>query len=283
MEASDVTCPPITLGALLIDGVTPDANDTLWTPTRLDGWWDSTQMGSSTQPAQPLGEIITVARDNGRALSLEVTATSSEPNSLRLGDVGIFQAIEVMKAAARAVLLPTLLLVNDPVLNAQALVRRVGPVKSTINGALVSVHFLVPLLAPDPRRYRQTQDQDNFVLGNGVATLTQTVTTAGDVPTPFVFVARGPSSNPKIVNHSLGTPATRPFLQWTGGLSSSVDLLVVDMAAGTILHNGVDASSGLVAGSQLFDLLPGANSIEVDRTATAGAATFSVQRRDAFD
>ena len=279
-----MSCPSITLGGLVMDGVTLDANGTLWTPTRLDGWWDNTQMSSATQQAQPLGEVVTVARENGRALSLEVTATSPTPFSTRLGEVGCWEAIETFKAAVRSVLLPSLMLVTDPVRALQAIVRRVGPMKSTINGNVVSVHFIAPLLAPDPRRYSQTLDDDDLVMGPGVGTLTQTVTPGGVVPTPFVWTARGPGTNPKILNHSLGPDSGhRPFLQWNGTLASSVDLLVIDTAAQTILHNGVDASSGLAAGSQMFDLLPAGNSLTVSRGTTSGTATYSVQRREAYD
>lgn len=279
-----MSCPPVTLGTLLLDGATPDANGTLWTPTRLDGWWDSTGMRSATAEAQPVGEVVTVGRENGRALSLEVTATSDEPNSTPLGETQVFLAQETMKGAARAVLLPVLMLVNDPVLAGQAYVRRVGPIKFAINGALVSAHFMVPLLAPDPRRYAQTLDTDSLVMTAGVGSLDQNVVTAGVVDTPFVVTFRGPCTNPKLLSHSLGVDAAhRPFLQWVGALADNSDHVVIDTAAGTVLHNGTDASSGLATGSQMFDLIPGTNALTVSRTVTTGSSTTTVARRDAFD
>lgn len=277
-----MTCPPIELGSLVIDGSTLDANDILWTPTRLDGWWDSAPVRSSTQPAQPTGEYITGAAELGRALVLEVTASSPDPNAVILGD-DCWTAIETMKAAARALFIPTLLKVTDPVFAGQAYVRRVGVIKQSMNGARHSMHFVVPLLAEDPRRYSQTLDSDTITLVGGDATETVVITTAGDVDTPFVVTFKGPTVNPDALSHSLGTPSTRPFFRWIGSLTNAADHLVVDTAAGTVLHNGVDASSGLDAGSQMFDLIPGANSISYTRTVTTGSSDAVITRRDARD
>lgn len=277
-----MTCPAVTLGGKLLDGG-PDADGIVWATQRLDGWWDSTSIRSALLEAQPMGELVTVGRENARALVLQVIAMSPTPNVTPLGEVGIFRASETIKAAARAVYLPALMLVNDPIIAAQAYVRRVGAIKQTIIGQLVAAQFQIPLLAPDPRRYRQTLDDDTFTLAAGVGTVTQNVTTAGDADTPFIAILRGPTTNPKVLSHSLGTPSTRPFFQWIGALANSADLLVVDTAAGTVLHNGVDASGGLAAGSSMFDLIPGVNSLDVTRTVTTGISTNTIRRRDAFD
>lgn len=279
-----MTCPTVTLGSLVMDGATPDANGTIWTVTALPGWHDTTGMRSATAEAQPVGELITVARENARAIALEVTAATAKPFATKLGDVRCFEAVETLKAAGRCVLVPTLMLVTDPVLAAQALVRRVGPIKTSMQGNFHSMHFLVPLLAPDPRRYRQSADDDTITLAIGASTLDQTVTTAGDVDTPFVATLRGPATNPKILSHELGTPTSRPFLQWIGVLADNTHHVVFDTGAGTVTKDGSDASAGLAPGSQMFDLIPGGNFLTVSRTgSTAASMTSDVSRHDAFD
>jgi hypothetical protein len=150
-------CLSVQLADLILDGTTPDANGTVWTVTKLDGWFDSTVLRVAQAEVQPLGEVITVARENGRPLTLEAWATTSTDLSPEpLGTAGIGLARATAKTAGRCVYVPALLIVGDDEFGAgtlSALVRRVGQVKQDVIGKQLALHVQWQLLAPDPRRY----------------------------------------------------------------------------------------------------------------------------------
>lgn len=149
-----MTCPVVTLNGLVMDGVTPDDHGIYYTVQSLDGWWDNTPVRSNSQEVQPVGEVLTVNRENARPLVLTVIAHAEDPNSMVLGDTLCFRSIYQMKTAARLATVPGTITVVDPILTLHSLVRRVGSgVKWSMLGTSHSVLFQVQLLATDPRRY----------------------------------------------------------------------------------------------------------------------------------
>lgn len=152
--------PSCTLNGLVIDNTTLDGNGTAWQFISLDGWWDSTPIRVATQETQPAGEVVTVARENGRPLVLTAIASTLTPNTTKLGKTACFQAIATAKDAGRCVLAPVLLTVVDPIQTLHALVQRngsSGTLKSQILGESHSLMVTWQLFAPDPNRY----DVDN--------------------------------------------------------------------------------------------------------------------------
>lgn len=146
-------CPVVTLNDLVMDGTTEDSDGIVYLVTKLDGWWDSALVRSSTQEVLPVGEVLTANREQARALVLEVVASTVTPNTTALGD-DCFTAIYNVKFACRLVNVPGLITVVDPVITTHALVRRVGSgVKAAIQGDAHSVLFQIQLLAEDPTRY----------------------------------------------------------------------------------------------------------------------------------
>lgn len=269
------------LGSLIIDGATSDGDGLVWSVTAIDGWYDSTQVRSGTQEIEPVGETITVARQNGRAINLKLDCKLDESvASDRLGGLA-FSAVETIKAAARCVEIPTLLTVTDPVRATKALVRRVGPVHTAFLGRLVVVQAQVPLLAEDPRRYATAPETDNISITGTNTFEDDTIAVGGTVQTPFTVTMRGPAVNPMFVSHQWGTPSTRPFVQWIGTLAASINHVIVDMRTGLITKDGSAAQFG--PGSQLFDLVAGNNLLSYRRTSGTGTATATVDRSAAYD
>lgn len=147
------TCPSLTLNELVVDGATPDGDDIVYTLQQLDGWWDSAPVRSSSQEVQPVGEVLTANRENARAIVATILAHTATPDATALGDL-CFKAIYNVKFQVRAVVVPVLLTVVDPVITLHALVRRVGAgVKWQMLGNSHSVLFQIQLLAEDSRRY----------------------------------------------------------------------------------------------------------------------------------
>lgn len=163
-----MTCLPLTFDTLVVDGVTPDANGTVWTWTVLDGWFDSPPVRVAQQEIPGTGETITLARQNARPITLELVATLPElPAPAPLGLDGIGAARVLAKTAGHCVFVPHLLIVTDVEFGAghlSSLVRRVGTMKDAIVGDLRGLRVQYPLLAPDPLRY---EGVDGGVTGTG--------------------------------------------------------------------------------------------------------------------
>lgn len=270
-------CLSAQLGDLIADGATEDDDGILWSVTSIDGWYDSTQVRSATQEREPVGEVITVARENARAIVVNLDAFL--PAKQALGALA-FTAIATAKRAGRCVYVPELLTVTDPLRATQALVRRTGSIKTAIVGELVVVQAQIPLTAPDARRYAPTGADDSLALVGAATSVGKTLTVGGDVSTPGVYVMKGPATNPKLLSHAWGSP--QPFIQWIGTLPDTAHNITVDTAAGTVKHNGVDTV--LAAGSVLFELVAGDNLLTYSRTsATTGDAECDVSWADAYD
>lgn len=152
-------CVSLQIGSLLADGVTGDGDGIAYTVENLDGWWDDPSSRIETTEVQPVGEVITVARTNGRALALTMTAhapPAGDVVTVPLGMTLCQTAIATVKAAfAGAVYTAIPMTVSDPVNTLTADVKLVdpagqGPIQTSIVGDAVMVRFLIQMLAPDP-------------------------------------------------------------------------------------------------------------------------------------
>lgn len=102
------------------------------------------------------------------------------------------------------------------------------------------------------------------------------VTNTGNYPTAPVFTITGPCTNPSITLSSGGSMSFNLTL-------SSSDTLVVDMAARTVLLNGVSRANTIVSGSSWFAFPVGAATVFVgSRDSAAVAAQFKVTWRNAW-
>lgn len=151
-----VTCPPVVLNSLTLDGATPDGDQIVWHVQELLGWFDSAPASIARQPRLPEGEFITTAHVNARALTLTAIATTATPDATKLGDL-VFDAMETAKTAVRGSLyVPVVMTVTDAELGAlHALVRLADGtgVKTAILGDHVALKVQWLLLAEDPARY----------------------------------------------------------------------------------------------------------------------------------
>lgn len=247
----------VTLNGFVFDGITPDLNGVLWDWQSLDGWFDTTAITVTQQPFAMGGSTVTIARQEARPLTL--TALAHMPSTAPMGDL-VYASMRRLKAAVNALYGPVTLEVQEPGLTLVSGVRLTGPILSTFNtipssasrasvitGTRREVQFLIPLVAPDPRRYQITPTTIAAYTGSA------TITNFGDIATPPVFTVSAGAVNPTITNNSL-SGAT---LQWTGTVPGG-QTLVIDVGAETVLLNGVNARSGLTT-AQWFQLAPGAN------------------------
>lgn len=152
-------CVSLQIGSLLADGVTGDGDGIAYTVENLDGWWDSPSSRIETTEVQPVGEVITVARTNGRALALTMTAHMPPAGDVVTDALGMTlcqTAIQTVKDTfAGMVYSAATLTVTDPVNTLAANVKLVdpagqGPIQASIVGDAVMVRFLIQMLAPDP-------------------------------------------------------------------------------------------------------------------------------------
>lgn len=153
-----MSCIPIQIADLLVDEVTTDSNGVVYTATVFDGWFDGPPVRIATQEVQPIGEVITVARENARAITLELVATipPMPVPARKMTDLEIGATTVVIRSVFNCLYVPTLLIVDDVEFGAgtlSSLVRRVAPIKRQPVGDHVGVRFQILLSAPDPLRY----------------------------------------------------------------------------------------------------------------------------------
>lgn len=148
-------------------------------------------------------------------------------------------------------------------------------------------------IATDPRIYANTQSTAStglatstgglsfaasapFVFGTSGSGSTMACTNAGTFAAPWTATFAGPLVAPTLTHVSSGKT-----LILSGASLAAGDSLVVDSAAKTILLNGTASRySWLAAGSQWFDLEPGANSVNL--TGASGAGTVTMTWRSAW-
>lgn len=148
-----MSCLDLVVGSFRADGVTPDGDGICWTVQRLDGWFDSAPVRVEQFEVQPVGEVVTLVRENARALALTLVAHAPPLGDLTTVALGAlcFTAMDSIDPVFACVHVAESFAVTDASpLTLYAAVRRVGPIQKRIVGELVAVRFLVPLLAEDP-------------------------------------------------------------------------------------------------------------------------------------
>lgn len=145
------TCIGLSLGTgFLADGATGDLDGICYTVQAIDGWFDSPPLRSGTLEASDRGETVTVARELGRAVNVQLLAHTVDKQT-PLGNVLCFTAIEAIKTAFRAVFVPVVMDVIDPSGQERTMIaRRVGPIKAEIIGVGTAVRFTIPMFGEDP-------------------------------------------------------------------------------------------------------------------------------------
>jgi hypothetical protein len=252
----------VELNGWAFDGFTVDADGIMYSCSSLEGWWETASMTLQTAPrGADDGVVIVDERLNERPLALAGFIHRAQ----RETPVGVqgLDALRRLKAACRPLRSLSLLQVAEataavPIL--QSYVRLAAPMNVDMkwhDNALVTVEFMIPLIAQDPRRY--DADLSSQVSGAG----TDTITTNGDELTPPVFTITGPATDPLVRSHSV---ATNPILKWEGSVPGGQDL-VIDCAEKTVKLNGVNARDGLTF-PNWFQLIAGNNSIEFDQSTT---------------
>jgi hypothetical protein len=269
----------VNLNGLLIDGQTADPDGNVWDTLLFDGWWDPPTSKVTTAEVTPIGETVTVARFEARAIAAQFLA-HNKVNGWPLGSVALFQAIKRIKSVLEATLAPVPMYVTDPIQNLQSQIRLNTGMKVAIQGDRGAVTFNVPILCPDPRRYNQTP---TIVTCPCTGTSTDSggiiMTNQGDLDTPPVVTIYGPAVNPLIQNDSI--PGT-PNVKWNATLGGG-DVLVIDMAACTIIRNGSqNMILDLDPNSRFWQLQPGANVIHYHRDSGASLSACNLNYRDAY-
>lgn len=145
-------CIGVAIGSFVADGVTADGDGVVWTVQKLEGWFDSAAVRVEYAEMLPVGQVVTLVRENARAISLQLVAHNAAPD-LPLGAALCFTAMDSIEPPFACVYAPDAFAVTDPLLTLYANVRRVGPIQKRVIGESVAVRFLIPLLAEDPYRY----------------------------------------------------------------------------------------------------------------------------------
>lgn len=269
----------INLNGLIIDGQTPDPDGTVWSALKFDGWWDPPTTTVTTGDVTPIGQTVTIARFEARAIAAEFLAHHALDNLPLVN--GCFSAIQRLKRAIDATLIPVPMLVNDPLLALRTQVRLNTGMKIAIQGDRGMVDFSVPILCPDPRRYAQaTTLQSLPITGTGTDSGGVTIVNNGDMESPPVVTIYGPATNPSIQNDSI---AGTPHVKWNATLGSS-DVLVINMNTCTVVRNGSqNMIVDLDPNSRFWQMQPGANVIHYHCTSAPGPVTVAnVVFRDAY-
>lgn len=257
----------VTIGSFVFDGATPDIWSNVFSWSKLDGWFDSPQISLLTQQRAGLGLVQSVNDVGGRVIALSGAITALQPGSggvsRKVGVTG-YASMRILKAAVQALFAPIVLTVDERDIELHAAVWQTGPIHFDLDGSggdLVAVRFQIPLIAPDPRRYNGDTTQA-LTAGHN------TVTNAGDLPTPVVVTVTG-ADNPTFQNTSI---QGEPELLYEGAAGNTV---VINTDTESVTESGAEHRSKLVV-AQWWQLLPGANDILVsDDCSIAFSAAYS--------
>ena len=139
----------------------------------------------------------------------------------------------------------------------------------------------IQLEAPDPIIYGITLKTQNIVVASGATSNSGAVTNSGDFLDGYFpkITINGPATNPRIANAADGNRQLKITNVLTAGQS-----IVVDFATKSVKKNGVEDMSLLANDSQWFAIVPGSNTLTVNRDAgnTGASSTVTVEWRDTY-
>lgn len=251
-----------------------DANGTSWLLKKVDGWDSAPAVGAVPQRAGDHGGWATQQWYGPRIITLTVLA-SAQTQALRdVARATLQQVVPVNDMAT--------LTYNEPVPK-QLMVRRNGGANITETcPTLTDVEFVIPLVAPDPRKYgTQTSTVSVNATGQGTGL-------AIPATVPFTLPAQLPTGSTMITN--AGTFESRPVVTITGpvigpGVSNltsgqavtysnltlgQADVLVIDFNSRMGFLNGAFRPADMT--SAWWTLWPVPNFVQLSGITTGGGA-----------
>ncbi len=145
------------------------------------------------------------------------------------------------------------------------------------HGAVGYQKAVLELTAPDPLLYSMNYATTPITIAGGASTNSGTVTNAGNYPSRPVLSIAGPTVNPRIANAGDGNRSIKIDMTVNAGQT-----LVIDIAARTVLLDGVDNYDKVRSDNQWWQLAAGAQTISYSRTGTSGSSTLSVLAYDTW-
>jgi hypothetical protein len=273
----------VALGGVPLYG--KDANGVSWDVQRLDGW-DSPDVRLDLQ-ARPNehGSFDQESWYAERKPTIEGTIVAPSFAAQRQAE----QALASLTSA----LAPVLLQVDEPPYSRQVAAKRAGRLQMTQVGLVTQ--YVLPLVAPDPRRYDTTESSlttplpSNTTSGFGApfgapfgagaagAGGDVAVTNVGDIASWPVLTLTGPMLNPVVRNNTTGDEL-RFAIDLTAG-----NFLTVDTAERTVLLNGTaNRRTTLIAGSRWPSVEPGSNTFQLRASTYDPAASLGIRYRSAW-
>jgi len=266
-----------------------DAQGTEWYVTKLEGWSEAPDPRTSlTNRPGEHGAYDGAAFLTPRTLTIEGVAIATSRTAA-------WRARDILSSVCGdpRLGLSTLVVTQAGYVNRRMLVRR-GAVTKTAPMSAVAFRWSMLLVAPDPRRYADTQSTLSvglaqpgadglvfslvfpLVFGTGASGGGMTLTNTGTLATWPTWTVLGPTSGLTITNSVTGDRlAFDPAFSLAGG-----ETVVIDTDAKTVLQSGVNRRDRLFT-AQWFRLEPGDTSILF--TAGSNPATqLTASWRDAW-
>jgi hypothetical protein len=258
-----------------------DSDGTCWVLADWDGMEGPPTSGGVVQRAGDHGAYAPPQYYAARPITLTIRA-GAQTQALR-------DAARAKVGAAIPVSELALFRLDEPIPKVMW-VRRSGQIMPNAL-TLVDIDLVVGLIAPDPRKYSATLNQQiayqgaaaaglappwtpPITLPAGAPPMSVSVTNAGSFETRPTVVIQGPVTAPRILNQVTGQT-----VNYTSLTLGSADQLAVDFLNRTALLNG--AARPADANSSWWLLPPGTTGVQLLGTATTGAS-LTVLWRDAW-
>ncbi len=276
--------PAVTLGALEANTYTVDDDGVEWYVGQIDGWDGADVRLPIQERAFADGAYVDRGWYGGRPLTVPGVAIAADLAGVELARARLGRAADLLAAAGA--------LVVGEAQPKQMAVRLRDKVATEEAG--VALTFAIPLFAGDPLKYSTTLSSVTVGLPASSGGLTFPVVF------PVAFGTSGPGGIADAANVgtratsptvTIGGPVTNPRVEHIGqGRTFRVaitlgagDQLVVDMAARTVILGGTASRRANVeAGSQWFDLSPGANQVRFAAESYDPAASMTLAWRSAW-
>ena len=251
-----------------------DSNGVTWLLKKVTGWDSPPSVGSVVQRGGDHGGWPTPQYYGPRLLGLTILASAPDQAARDAARALFQQVIPISDLATFEY--------DEPVPKVAYVRRNASAQVGESCPTLVDVQFQVPLIAPDPRKYALTPQQENIITPAAVqtpvtlpwtlpivfpgasVTVPMTLVNTGTFETRPVLTVNGPVTNPAIVNATAGAQ-----ISFTGLIMGPNDVLVIDTDARQAYLNGVFYPADLNSG--WWVLQPGSSEVYLSGAADAGA------------